>query len=419
MNKADLVNWFRILGVRPGMALEVHSSLSSFGYVEGGADTVIEALMESVGTEGAIVMPSFTISTPLELTKEDKRLNIAEKVKILREDDLTADNGMGVIANTFRDRTDTVLGKGQFRVTAWGKDADLHAASGFGRIIENGGYALLIGVDIYRLSSMHYVEDAMPPIIKAKFAPPQEARAKYPENEWMIGGWAPANKPWYKIQDAAYRVGLIKDGVIGSAKCMLFPVKPVVELYRKALSERPLAFYGLHTKLETQRLLLREMTQDDYPALSAILQDEQTMYAYEGAFSDDETQAWLDKNLTRYHEDGIGLWAVVLKESGEMIGQTGLTWQDVSGKHVPEVGYLFNRAFWGKGYAVEAAIACKEYGFSELGFDEIYSTVRDKNIASMNVAIRNGMLIRERYIKHFKGIDMPHYAFSVRRENKF
>ena len=118
MNKADLVNWFRILGVRPGMALEVHSSLSSFGYVEGGADTVIEALMESVGTEGAIVMPSFTISTPLELTKEDKRLNIAEKVKILREDDLTADNGMGVIANTFRDRTDTVLGKGQFRVTA-------------------------------------------------------------------------------------------------------------------------------------------------------------------------------------------------------------------------------------------------------------------------------------------------------------
>lgn len=172
---------------------------------------------------------------------------------------------------------------------------------------------------------------------------------------------------------------------------------------------------SVKTILETPRLILREMTQADYPALAAILQDEQTMYAYEGAFDDAETQDWLDRNLSRYREDGIGLWAVILKESGEMIGQAGLTWQDVIGKRVPEVGYLFNRAYWGKGFATEAAIACKTYGFEQLGFDEIYSTIRDTNIASMNVAIRNGMLIRERYIKHFKGVDMPHFAFSVRR----
>jgi len=169
--------------------------------------------------------------------------------------------------------------------------------------------------------------------------------------------------------------------------------------------------------LETPHLLLREMKQSDYPALAAILQDDQTMYAYEGAFDDAETGGWLDKNLLRYREDGIGLWAVILKDNGKMIGQAGLTWQDVSGKRVPEVGYLFNRAYWHKGYATEAAIACKEYGFYKLGFDEIYSTIRDTNIASMNVAIRNGMLIRERYMKHFKGMDMPHFAFSARREN--
>jgi len=168
--------------------------------------------------------------------------------------------------------------------------------------------------------------------------------------------------------------------------------------------------------LETQRLILREMMQGDYPALAAILQDEQTMYAYEGAFTQSETQAWLDKNLARYRDDGIGLWAVILKDGGSMIGQAGLTWQEVNGRRVAEVGYIFNHVYWGEGYAIEAAIACKEYGFSRLGLNEIYSTIRDTNIASMNVAIRNGMLIRERFIKHYRGIDMPHYAFSARNE---
>ena len=66
---------------------------------------------------------------------------------------------------------------------------------------------------------------------------------------------------------------------------------------------------------ETDRLIIREMTQADYPALAMILQDAQTMYAWEGAFSDTETQEWLDRNLQRYTEDGFGFWAVVLKSS--------------------------------------------------------------------------------------------------------
>ena len=59
--------------------------------------------------------------------------------------------------------------------------------------------------------------------------------------------------------------------------------------------------------LETQRLSLREMTKDDFPALCKILQDAEVMYAYEHAFSDEEVVAWLDKNLTRYEKDGFGL----------------------------------------------------------------------------------------------------------------
>ena len=65
-------------------------------------------------------------------------------------------------------------------------------------------------------------------------------------------------------------------------------------------------------QLETPRLLLREMTPDDYPALCDIMQDDAGMDAYEGAFDEQETQAWLEEQLTRYEQLGFGLWAVVM-----------------------------------------------------------------------------------------------------------
>ncbi len=80
--------------------------------------------------------------------------------------------------------------------------------------------------------------------------------------------------------------------------------------------------------IETERLYLRELEQTDIESLSKILQDEQTMYAYEGAFDDGEVQNWLTKQIDNYQRDGFGLWAVILKQRNEMIGQCGLTWQD-------------------------------------------------------------------------------------------
>ncbi len=159
------------------------------------------------------------------------------------------------------------------------------------------------------------------------------------------------------------------------------------------------------------------MNQEDYPSLAAILQDEQTMYAYETPFSAEETQAWLDRNLARYKEDGFGLWAVILKDDGTMIGQAGLTWQSIGeSSKVLEVGYLFNRSYWGKGYAIEAARACKKYAFAKLNSSEVYSIIRDSNVSSMNVAIRNGMLARGSFIKRYRGMDMPHLIFSAKRK---
>ena len=69
--------------------------------------------------------------------------------------------------------------------------------------------------------------------------------------------------------------------------------------------------------LETQRLYLREMQQSDFEALCKILQDQDAMYAYEGAFGDDECRNGLNRQIARYQKWGFGLWAVVLKKTGK------------------------------------------------------------------------------------------------------
>lgn len=107
--------------------------------------------------------------------------------------------------------------------------------------------------------------------------------------------------------------------------------------------------------LETERLYLRALCQYDYPALCKILQDKDVMYAYEHAFSDEEVEAWLQNQLRRYRENGFGLWAVILKENEELIGQCGLILQDTPHGKVLEIGYLFQKAYWHRGYATEAA----------------------------------------------------------------
>lgn len=168
--------------------------------------------------------------------------------------------------------------------------------------------------------------------------------------------------------------------------------------------------------LHTERLSLREIQPTDRAALSRMLQDDEAMHAYEGAFDDAGVDAWLTRMRDRYRTDGFGLWAVDLQETGEMIGQCGITWQQIDGARVHEVGYLFERSHWHHGYATEAAAACRDFAFSELDSERVYAHVRDTNLASMNVAIRLGMTVRSRFVKHYRGVDMPHLAFAIDRD---
>ena len=155
--------------------------------------------------------------------------------------------------------------------------------------------------------------------------------------------------------------------------------------------------------IETERLIIREMLQSDFDG---------------SAFSPEEAQNWLNRHFKRYAEYGFGLWAVVLKETNEMIGQCGLTLQGWRDKEMLEIGYLFQKAYWHKGYAAEAAIACKEYAFNVLNASTVYSIVRDTNTASQKVAVRNGMKIIDKDTKNFRYIDMDFFLYSAERTNE-
>lgn len=166
----------------------------------------------------------------------------------------------------------------------------------------------------------------------------------------------------------------------------------------------------------TTRLDLRKMDEADLPALGEILGDPVTMAAYEGAFDEAEVRTWLHRQQERYATDGFGLWAVVLRGTGEMIGQAGVTRQTIERDTVLETGYLFRRDMWHRGFATEAASACRDWAFTELGAEHVWAKVRDTNLPSMNVAIRMGMTARRRFVTRYRGIDMPHIGFAIDRD---
>ncbi len=169
-------------------------------------------------------------------------------------------------------------------------------------------------------------------------------------------------------------------------------------------------------RLETERLILRPLREDDLDDLKEILQDEVAMVAYEHAFSDEECVDWLARMMKRMERDGVSLCAVILRETGEFVGQCGITMQPVEDETLPEIGYLFKRRFWHNGYATEAARACMEYGFGVKGYPALYSIIKHDNIPSQRVAERNGMTPARRFIKHYMCKDMEHILFCKTKE---
>jgi [ribosomal protein S5]-alanine N-acetyltransferase len=144
--------------------------------------------------------------------------------------------------------------------------------------------------------------------------------------------------------------------------------------------------------LQTPRLLLRKFTMQDAEALEPLLGDPVVMEFYPAPLDRPGVEGWIARNLGRYERDGHGLWAMVLRDSNQVIGDCGCAIQEVEGKNEVEVGYHVRRDLWGRGYATEAARACMEYGFNKLGAERVISMIRPPNIPSRRVAEKNGMV---------------------------
>lgn len=166
--------------------------------------------------------------------------------------------------------------------------------------------------------------------------------------------------------------------------------------------------------LETPRLILREFDPQDADALARVIGDPQTMQFYPSPYDRAGVEQWIGRNRQRYAENGHGLWAMVLKTSGEMIGDSGVTVQQVDGVNEFEIGYHVRRDLWGQGLATEAAAACGDWGFANLAVDRLISLIRPENVASRRVAEKNGLTVW----KQAMHASLPHLVYAIRRDSR-
>lgn len=150
--------------------------------------------------------------------------------------------------------------------------------------------------------------------------------------------------------------------------------------------------------IETPRLLVRRWTLDDVAALHAIQGDRRTMAFWPAPFALTDSRAWIERSLARYAERGFGRFALLSKASGAVIGDCGVVAIEMDGEPVNDIGWIIARPLWGRGLAVEAAAAVRDYAFATLGLPAIHANMPWNHHGSRLVAERIGM----RHIRSFQ-----------------
>jgi [ribosomal protein S5]-alanine N-acetyltransferase len=144
--------------------------------------------------------------------------------------------------------------------------------------------------------------------------------------------------------------------------------------------------------LETPRLLLRPMVASDAAELLHIFQDPLVMAAFNSPlFTRKEMERWVGRNIEHQDKNGYGLYSVILKESGLLIGDCGLEQMEIGGEVAAELGYDFRSDHWNRGFATEAARAVRDHAFGALGLPRLVSLIRVGNEPSRRVAEKVGM----------------------------
>ena len=145
--------------------------------------------------------------------------------------------------------------------------------------------------------------------------------------------------------------------------------------------------------LETKRLLLRHPVPEDLDAYYALYRDpEMRRYFPDGALTIEETREeveWYLNGHPRHPE--LGLWATLLKETGQFIGRCGLLPWTIDGRYEVEIAYMIDKTFWGQGLGTEAAAGIQDYAFEQLGLTRLICLIDADNQASIRVAEKIGM----------------------------
>ena len=143
------------------------------------------------------------------------------------------------------------------------------------------------------------------------------------------------------------------------------------------------------TKIETERLLLRQWREDDFESFALICADPEVM-RYLGGKPLSRSEAWrhMAYLIGHWQLRGYGHWAVEEKASGELIGRMGFF--NPEGWPGFEVGWTLGRGSWGKGYATEGARRMLDYAFGEMGREHVISLIHPENSASIRVAEKMG-----------------------------
>ena len=145
-------------------------------------------------------------------------------------------------------------------------------------------------------------------------------------------------------------------------------------------------------KLETPRLRLRVMRSSDLDGLLKIFGDPRVMASF-GAdpFNRGQMDHWMQRNLEHQDIHGYGLFSVILKSEGLLIGNCGLEHMELDGDLATELGYDFRSDYWNQGFATEAASAVRDYAFNTLHLPGLISLIRVGNAASKRVSEKIGM----------------------------
>lgn len=141
----------------------------------------------------------------------------------------------------------------------------------------------------------------------------------------------------------------------------------------------------------TERLLIRSYTEDDAPALHAILSDPTTMAFWPRPFTRAESEAWLRRAIEARAESFYGRRAVLLRETGELIGDVGVVRGQIDGAERDDLGYIIHHPYWRRGYALEAARAMMSHCFTCRLVPALYANMAHDHRASQRVAERLGM----------------------------